>query len=59
LGLPCKWEGQDEPSRVTFDIERNEEIVRLTVTQENLADEREYEDVADPKLSYPAGRMDA
>jgi hypothetical protein len=79
-------------AQVTFHIERYEEIVRLTVTHENLADEREYADVAggwsavlsnlktmletghalprrrgawttravaEPKLSYPARRMDA
>ncbi|MGH3857074.1 MAG: SRPBCC domain-containing protein, partial [Pseudonocardiaceae bacterium] len=31
----------DGPSRVTFDIEPHGEIVRLTVTHENLADEAE------------------
>lgn len=34
------------PSRVTFAIEPYEEIVRLTVTHENLADEAERKDVA-------------
>jgi uncharacterized protein YndB with AHSA1/START domain/DNA-binding transcriptional ArsR family regulator len=32
-----------EPSRVTFTIEPYEEIVRLTVVHENLADQAEYE----------------
>jgi uncharacterized protein YndB with AHSA1/START domain/DNA-binding transcriptional ArsR family regulator len=31
------------PSRVTFDIEPHGEIVRLTVTHENLADQAEYD----------------
>jgi uncharacterized protein YndB with AHSA1/START domain/DNA-binding transcriptional ArsR family regulator len=39
--LVTTWDGADEPSRVTFDIERYEDIVRLTVTHENLADEAE------------------
>ncbi|MGR3932088.1 ArsR/SmtB family transcription factor [Streptomyces sp. BRA346] len=34
------------PSRVTFTIEPHEEIVRLTVTHENLADEAEREEAA-------------
>ncbi|WP_063734713.1 ArsR/SmtB family transcription factor [Streptomyces sp. RTd22] len=34
------------PSRVTFAIEPHEEIVRLTVTHENLADEAEREEAA-------------
>ncbi|QLH27456.1 metalloregulator ArsR/SmtB family transcription factor [Streptomyces sp. Rer75] len=34
------------PSRVTFEIEPHEEIVRLTVTHENLADEAEREEAA-------------
>ncbi|MFI0773839.1 ArsR/SmtB family transcription factor [Streptomyces sp. NPDC021212] len=34
------------PSRVTFEIEPYQEIVRLTVTHENLADEAERKDVA-------------
>jgi uncharacterized protein YndB with AHSA1/START domain/DNA-binding transcriptional ArsR family regulator len=33
----------DGPSQVTFDIEPHGEIVRLTVTHENLADQAEYE----------------
>lgn len=33
----------DGPSQVTFDIEPYEEIVKLTVTHENLADQAEYE----------------
>lgn len=36
----------DEPSQVTFDIEPHGEIVRLTVTHENLADEAEREGAA-------------
>jgi uncharacterized protein YndB with AHSA1/START domain/DNA-binding transcriptional ArsR family regulator len=31
------------PSQVAFDIEAHEDIVRLTVTHENLADQAEYE----------------
>ncbi len=33
----------DDPSRVTFDIEPHGDIVRLTVTHENLADAAEYD----------------
>jgi uncharacterized protein YndB with AHSA1/START domain/DNA-binding transcriptional ArsR family regulator len=33
----------EEPTRVTFTIEPHEEIVRLTVTHENLPDREEYE----------------
>jgi uncharacterized protein YndB with AHSA1/START domain/DNA-binding transcriptional ArsR family regulator len=36
-------EPADDPSRVTFDIEPYGDIVRLTVTHENLADHAEYE----------------
>jgi uncharacterized protein YndB with AHSA1/START domain/DNA-binding transcriptional ArsR family regulator len=37
-------EERDEgPSRVTFEIEPHDEIVRLTVTHENLADQAEYD----------------
>jgi uncharacterized protein YndB with AHSA1/START domain/DNA-binding transcriptional ArsR family regulator len=39
-------ERAEGPSRVTFTIEPYEEIVRLTVTHENLADEAEYEAVS-------------
>jgi uncharacterized protein YndB with AHSA1/START domain/DNA-binding transcriptional ArsR family regulator len=39
-------EPADGPSRVTFDIEPYGEIVRLTVTHENLANETERDDVA-------------
>jgi uncharacterized protein YndB with AHSA1/START domain/DNA-binding transcriptional ArsR family regulator len=39
------------PSRVAFDIEPHGEIVRLTVTHENLADETEHEGVS---LGWPA-----
>jgi uncharacterized protein YndB with AHSA1/START domain/DNA-binding transcriptional ArsR family regulator len=44
--LVTTWSGADEPSQVTFDIERYEDIVRLTITHENLADEDEHADVA-------------
>jgi uncharacterized protein YndB with AHSA1/START domain/DNA-binding transcriptional ArsR family regulator len=36
----------DEPSRVTFTIEPHEEIVRLTVTHENLVGRSDYEAAA-------------
>ncbi|WP_107097595.1 metalloregulator ArsR/SmtB family transcription factor [Streptomyces sp. WMMB 322] len=36
----------DEPSRVTFDIEPHGEIVRLTVTHEDLKDDNEREEAA-------------
>ncbi|WP_181766343.1 ArsR/SmtB family transcription factor [Streptomyces albidus (ex Kaewkla and Franco 2022)] len=36
----------DEPSRVSFDIEPYEQIVRLTVTHENLKDEAERNEAA-------------
>lgn len=44
--LVSTWAGPDEerpggPSKVTFDIEPYGDIVRLTVTHENLADEAE------------------
>jgi uncharacterized protein YndB with AHSA1/START domain/DNA-binding transcriptional ArsR family regulator len=39
-------EGAEGPSRVTFDIEPYGEIVRLTVTHEDLADEAERADAA-------------
>lgn len=39
-------ERADGPSRVTFDIEPYVEIVRLTVTHENLADEAERDESA-------------
>lgn len=39
------------PSKVTFEIEPYHEIVRLTVTHENLADDRA---VADVSLGWPA-----
>ncbi|HEY4022385.1 MAG TPA: metalloregulator ArsR/SmtB family transcription factor [Pseudonocardiaceae bacterium] len=49
--LVATWKAPDagpevEPSRVTFDIEYSGEIVRLTVTHENLADEAERAAVA-------------
>jgi uncharacterized protein YndB with AHSA1/START domain len=37
---------QREPSQVTFEIEAHEDIVRLKVTHENLADESEREAAA-------------
>ncbi|MEJ7703888.1 MAG: SRPBCC domain-containing protein [Geodermatophilaceae bacterium] len=45
MGLPGE-EPVDGPSRVTFDIEPYGEIVRLTVTHENLADEADRDDAA-------------
>ena len=39
-------EPADDPSRVTFDIEPYGEIVRLTVTHEDLADEAERDEAA-------------
>jgi uncharacterized protein YndB with AHSA1/START domain len=39
-------ERADGPSRVTFDIQPYGEIVRLTVTHENLADEAERDEAA-------------
>jgi uncharacterized protein YndB with AHSA1/START domain len=44
-------EGGAEPSRVTFDIEPNGPIVRLTVTHEDLLDAGE---LADASLGWPA-----
>ncbi|WP_336157618.1 ArsR/SmtB family transcription factor [Amycolatopsis sp. VC5-11] len=35
-----------EPSRATFDIEQHEGIVRLTVTHEDLPDEKAHQDVS-------------
>ena len=46
--LVTSWVGPgspDEPSQVTFDIEPYADIVRLTVTHENLATEEEARDV--------------
>jgi uncharacterized protein YndB with AHSA1/START domain/DNA-binding transcriptional ArsR family regulator len=43
--LVTTWDG-DDGSRVTFDIEPFHEIVRLTVTHENLATEQDRADVA-------------
>jgi uncharacterized protein YndB with AHSA1/START domain/DNA-binding transcriptional ArsR family regulator len=34
------------PSQVTFDIEPHEEIVRLTVTHENLTDQEHYDNIS-------------
>jgi uncharacterized protein YndB with AHSA1/START domain len=49
--LVTTWAGPDEeraggPSRVTFDIEPYGEIVRLTVTHDNLADAAEVDAAA-------------
>ena len=49
--LVSTWAGPGEeradgPSRVTFDIEPHGEIVRLTVTHENLADDDEHDAAA-------------
>jgi uncharacterized protein YndB with AHSA1/START domain/DNA-binding transcriptional ArsR family regulator len=44
--LAFTWDGEHEASRVSFEIEPYHEIVRLTVTHENLADEQERTDVA-------------
>lgn len=49
--LVSTWAGPGEeradgPSRVTFDIEQHGEIVRLTVTHENLADAAEHDAAA-------------
>ena len=49
--LITTWEGDGDSSQVTFDIERYHEIVRLTVTHENLADEQ---DRADAASGWPA-----
>jgi uncharacterized protein YndB with AHSA1/START domain/DNA-binding transcriptional ArsR family regulator len=43
--LVTTWDGP-EPSQVIFEIEPYHEIVRLTVTHENLADDRELADAA-------------
>ena len=44
--LVTTWDGADEPSRVTFDIERYEDIVRLTVTHENLVSAADFENIS-------------
>jgi uncharacterized protein YndB with AHSA1/START domain len=49
--LVSTWAGPGEqrpdgPSRVTFDIEPYGDIVRLTITHENLADEAERDEAA-------------
>jgi uncharacterized protein YndB with AHSA1/START domain/DNA-binding transcriptional ArsR family regulator len=49
--LVTTWEGDGDSSQVTFDIERHHEIVRLTVTHENLADEQ---DRAEAASGWPA-----
>ena len=49
--LVTSWDGVDEPSRVTFDIERYADLVRLTVTHENLASESDRATVA---IGWPA-----
>ncbi len=42
---PEKEDQEDTHSRVTYDIRPHEDIVRLTVTHEDLADEGELSDV--------------
>lgn len=44
--LVTTWDGDEQPSQVTFEIEPYHEIVRLTVTHENLAGEAERAEVA-------------
>jgi len=44
--LVTTWDGKDGSSQVTFEIEGFHEIVRLTVTHENLADEQERAEAA-------------
>jgi uncharacterized protein YndB with AHSA1/START domain/DNA-binding transcriptional ArsR family regulator len=44
--LVTTWDGDDDSSQVTFEIEPYHEIVRLTVTHENLAGEHERAEVA-------------
>jgi uncharacterized protein YndB with AHSA1/START domain len=39
-------EPDDQPSRVTFDIQRYHDVVKLTVTHEDLADEADRRDAA-------------
>ena len=43
---PEKEDQEDAHSRVTYDIRPHEDIVRLTVTHEDLADEGELSDVS-------------
>ncbi|MEU6237180.1 SRPBCC domain-containing protein [Kitasatospora sp. NPDC047058] len=50
--LVTTWAGPDEqrpggPSRVTFRIQGHQDLTRLTVTHENLADEAERDDAED------------
>jgi uncharacterized protein YndB with AHSA1/START domain/DNA-binding transcriptional ArsR family regulator len=49
--LVTTWDGADDPSQVTFEIEPYHEIVRLTVTHENLADESDRAEVG---FGWPA-----
>jgi uncharacterized protein YndB with AHSA1/START domain/DNA-binding transcriptional ArsR family regulator len=44
--LMTTWDGEDDSSTVTFDIEPHHEIVRLTVTHENLAGEQDRAEAA-------------
>lgn len=44
--LVTSWDGDDDSSQVTFDIEPYHEIVRLTVTHENLTNEHDRAEVA-------------
>ncbi|WP_306215532.1 ArsR/SmtB family transcription factor [Actinoplanes sp. RD1] len=49
--LVTEWDGEPEPSRVTFDIEAYHEIVRVTVTHENLPGQSDLDAVS---LGWPA-----
>jgi uncharacterized protein YndB with AHSA1/START domain/DNA-binding transcriptional ArsR family regulator len=49
--LVTTWDGEGDSSQVTFVVERHHEIVRLTVTHENLADEQ---DRAEAARGWPA-----
>ncbi|RJQ79403.1 hypothetical protein D5S17_10320 [Pseudonocardiaceae bacterium YIM PH 21723] len=48
--LTCSWADLDNPAETTsiftFDIEQDHEVVKLTVTHVDLADEEELRDVA-------------
>jgi uncharacterized protein YndB with AHSA1/START domain len=44
--LVLTWAGESTDSQVTFEIEPHHDIVRLTVTHENLANEQERADAA-------------
>jgi uncharacterized protein YndB with AHSA1/START domain/DNA-binding transcriptional ArsR family regulator len=49
--LVTTWDGEDDATQVTFDIEPYHEIVRLTVTHENLVRDEDRDAVA---LGWPA-----